>query len=545
MKHISPRKTNDEIHQMNKIFNHGFHGLTRINEIPSVSSVKSVVEFLRSRLAALCSPTLILCVVFGLINFPVFAQIQQAWVAKYNNGITNGNHQALKMALDPAGNVYVLGVSQNANTNTGYVTIKYAPNGNQLWAARYDSANFPSATPAGFAVDSLGNVVVTGNAVTVKYDTNGNQLWSATNNAQAVAIDSGQNVYLTGVSSNFTTMKLNPAGSNLWTATWIYYGLSNLSQVIAVDTSSNVYVAGRESWPFERDIYVHVGLLKYDQNGNQLWETNSLYYGGMDGDVHVDGLILDSSGNTYYGANFVGSGGGTFLTYQYSSGGSAGWFADNPTGYEGSTAAGMALDSSGDVFVTGQNVRYPPLPAYGTYKIDTNGNYIWGELYPVSSYGASAAAALAVDSANNVYVTGNSTITNTGSDIATLKYDANGNQLWVQRYNGPGNGNDAGNAIAVDNAGNVYVAGYETETNGSTGMVLIKYSAVALQRQSNGNVILQAHGSPGEIFDLQASTDLQTWVNLGTNSADTNGFVQFDDTNAPSFNCRFYYTIPQ
>jgi hypothetical protein len=142
-------------------------------------------------------------------------------------------------------------------------------------------------------------------------------------------------------------------------------------------------------------------------------------------------------------------------------------------------------------------------------------------------------------------VTGSSTITNTGSDIATLKYDSNGNQLWVQRYNGPGNGNDAGNAIAVDNAGNVYVAGYETETNGSTGMVLIKYSAVALQRQSNGNVILQAHGSPGEIFDLQASTDLQTWVNLGTNSADTNGFVQFDDTNAPSFNCRFYYTIPQ
>jgi uncharacterized protein (AIM24 family) len=104
----------------------------------------------------------------------------------------------------------------------------------------------------------------------------------------------------------------------------------------------------------------------------------------------------------------------------------------------------------------------------------------------------------------------------------------------VQRYNGPGNGNDAGNAIAVDNAGNVYVAGYETETNGSTEMVLIKYSAVALQRQSNGNVILQAHGSPGEIFDL-----------LGTNSADTNGFVQFDDTNAPSFNCRFYYTVPQ
>jgi hypothetical protein len=543
MKHISPRKTNDEIHQMNKIFNHGFHGW-KSRCFLSVPSVKSVVEFLRPRLAALCSPTLILCVVFGLMDFPVAAQIQQAWVAKYNNGITNGNHQALKMALDPSGNIYVLGVSQNANTNTGYVTIKYAPNGNQLWAARYDSTNFPSATPAGFAVDSLGNVVVTGNAVTLKYDMNGNQLWSATNNAQAIAVDGGQNVYITGVSSNFTTMKLNPAGSNLWSATWIYYGLTNLSQVIGVDAFTNVYVAGREGWPLDRNISVNVAVLKYDQNGNQLWETNSLN-GAMDVDVHVVGLILDGSGNTYYGANLVGDAGGEFTTVKCNNNGSSGWVAYDPTGNGASVCAALGLDTLGDVLVTGKNAHYPPLPSYGTYKIDTNGNYVWGALYPMSSYGSSGALALALDSANNVYVTGSSTITNTGSDIATLKYDSNGNQLWVQRYNGPGNGNDAGSAIAVDNAGNVYVAGYETETNGSTEMVLIKYSAVALQRQSNGNVILQAHGSPGEIFDLQASTDLQTWVNLGTNSADTNGFVQFDDTNAPSFNCRFYYTVPQ
>ena len=77
----------------------------------------------------------------------------------------------------------------------------------------------------------------------------------------------------------------------------------------------------------------------------------------------------------------------------------------------------------------------------------------------------------------------------------TIKYDNNGNQLWVQRYKGPGFGN-AGNAIAVDNSGNVYVAGYETETNGFTSMILIKYSPVTVQKQSNGNFILQASGSP-------------------------------------------------
>jgi hypothetical protein len=44
------------------------------------------------------------------------AQIQQAWVAHYNNGITNGTNQAVKMVLDPAGNIYVTGFSQNANS---------------------------------------------------------------------------------------------------------------------------------------------------------------------------------------------------------------------------------------------------------------------------------------------------------------------------------------------------------------------------------------------------------------------------------------------
>ena len=91
---------------------------------------------------------LIVCTALGIFATSLHAQIQQAWVAHYNNGITNGTHQALKMALDATGNIYVTGFSQNINSNLGYVTIKYAPNGTQLWASRYDSTNYPSATPS-------------------------------------------------------------------------------------------------------------------------------------------------------------------------------------------------------------------------------------------------------------------------------------------------------------------------------------------------------------------------------------------------------------
>ena len=88
-------------------------------------------------------------ITFALSGSNGTAQIQQAWVARYNNGISNGTNQAVKMALDSSGNIYVTGLSQNINSNLGYVTIKYAPNGNQLWASHYDSTNATSAVPAG------------------------------------------------------------------------------------------------------------------------------------------------------------------------------------------------------------------------------------------------------------------------------------------------------------------------------------------------------------------------------------------------------------
>jgi hypothetical protein len=166
-------------------------------------------------------------------------------------------------------------------------------------------------------------------------------------------------------------------------------------------------------------------------------------------------------------------------------------------------------------------------------------------LYPSTFTGSSTATSIATGQADCAYVTGYSTNAITGNDIVTIKYDSNGNQVWLQPYDGPGHGNDAGNAIATDNSGNVYVAGYETETNGFTSMILIKYSPVTGQKQSNGDFILHAYGSPGEAFDIQASTNLQTWQDLGTIAADTNGVVLFDDTNAPLFPNRFYYTVPQ
>mgnify|MGYP001579076366 CR=1 FL=1 len=70
-----------------------------------------------------------------------------------------------------------------------------------------------------------------------------------------------------------------------------------------------------------------------------------------------------------------------------------------------------------------------------------------------------SAYAIAVDGSGNVYVTGYSYNSSTHNDYVTVKYDTNGNELWTARYNGPGNSLDVARAMAVDDSGNVYVTG--------------------------------------------------------------------------------------
>ena len=502
-------------------------------------------------MCSLCSVRLILCLFLGLMSFSTGAQIQPAWVARYNNGISNGTHQAVKMALDPSGNIYIAGFSQNSNSQLGYITIKYAPTGKQLWATRYDSTSYPGATPAAFVVDTSNNVIVTGSALTVKYDSSGNQIWTAPYAGTGVAADKNGNIYITGFDTNFSTLKLTLAGTNVWmVSTHSIYG-PNLSEAVAVDAVGNVYVSGYTTYDQNSDGYfINVTTVSYNASGSVLWHSDS-YQNALASSLKIEGVGFDNATNYYILADLFSSRGDPtprYLTLKYA--GSNGWGISDPTDNAASLSHGLVLDGANNLLVTGQihgddDQNY----VYGTYKIGTNGTYTWGTNYPQTPYGpitaSSAAMSIAVDSANSCYVTGYSPGTNSGNDIVTIKYDQNGNQIWLQRYHGPGNGDDAGNAIAVDNNGNVYVTGYETTAAGGTEIVTIKYSPVSVQRRSDGTILLQAQGSPGQNFDVQASSDLQTWQDLGDVTADTNGLAQYDDTNAPNFDWRFYVTVPQ
>jgi hypothetical protein len=212
-----------------------------------------------------CSSWLTLCFVLLLLMIiSGSAQIQQAWVDHYNSGITNGTNQTVKMVLDSGGNIYVTGFSQSTNGHLGYTTIKYAPNGIQQWAARYDPTNDTSTTPTALALDNSNNVLVTGNGLTIKYDPNGNQLWTAPYAGAALSVDTNGNAVVTGINTSFGTVKLNANGSNLWSVTYpSSYGPSLGQQVVS---ASGHRLLSRHQLRLN-----DIVTIKYDPNGNQIW----------------------------------------------------------------------------------------------------------------------------------------------------------------------------------------------------------------------------------------------------------------------------------
>jgi len=146
------------------------------------------------------------------------------------------------------------------------------------------------------------------------------------------------------------------------------------------------------------------------------------------------------------------------------------------------------------VYVTGYSHGGISSFDYVTIKYSTTGDTVWVRRYNGPGNDYDYAHALAVDGSGNVFVTGFSW-SGTSYDYATIKYSPSGDTLWVRRYDGPGNGTDEANALAVDGSGNVYVTGYSAGSGTFEDYATIKYVQFSCLAKpgdvtGDGNVLL-------------------------------------------------------
>ena len=351
---------------------------------------------------------------------------------------------------------------------------------------------------------------------------------SQTDNGLSIAVDKSGNTYVTGstTSNNFPTVhplqghrastdesqdvfvsKINAAGTAIVYSTYLGGSMGDVGYSIAVDGSGNAYVTGytqSSDFPTAKPIQgTYAGgdqsafVTKINAAGSAL--VYSTFLGGGFGSYGY-GIAVDGADNAYV-TGIAGGGGfpvANAMQTLPSVGGNNGFVSKiNPAGsgfiYStflsgdgGSTATAIAADSAGNAYVTGTAGNgFPTFNALQASiasgqssfvsKINPTGSgFVFSTfLGPKGNYRADA---IALDSADNIYLTGYVT-TNTLPTVkpiqASLKGDQNafvtklnaaGSALVYSTYLG-GSKDDQANGIAVDSAGNAYVTGWTTSTD--------------------------------------------------------------------------------
>ncbi|MFH1865768.1 MAG: SBBP repeat-containing protein [Candidatus Eisenbacteria bacterium] len=303
----------------------------------------------------------------------------ELWVARYD-GPAQDKDEAVAIAVDGGGHVYVTGLSRGVGTLDDFATIKYGPDGLEEWVARYDGPVSNFDWVRGVAVDDSGNVYVTGSTrtdnhfdyVTIRYNPDGEEAWVETHSssgaqfdeAHAIALDATGNVYVTGriwggsygsgTQHDYFTIKYLPNGQRDWDATYTGPGFDSfdLAYDIAVDALGNVFVTG-----------VSVGMwtgydfatVKYGPDGDEEWVAryDSRGVGWHVSDVAY-AVAVDGEGGAYV-TGVTGTGGSSnFTTIGYSALGVEEWVLryNAPTD-SADYAWDMAVSAEQDVYVCG------------------------------------------------------------------------------------------------------------------------------------------------------------------------------------------------
>ena len=176
--------------------------------------------------------------------------------------------------------------------------------------------------------------------------------------------------------------------------------------ISTMDSKGNVIVVGKSPNLYNDDELV---IIKYNQNGNQVWKSHDVY----------------------------------------------------------STVNAICTDISGNIFLTGYNFLT---------KWNSEGIEVWSKVFPDTSFSGGEGMSLVSDIEGNIYVAVLGIYPNTNGDFVTLKYNTDGEIIWMAHYEGT-DVYDYPSFISIDNQHNVYVAG-EIQQPWGYHKVVIKYDSL-------------------------------------------------------------------
>jgi hypothetical protein len=328
---------------------------------------------------------------------------------------------------------------------------------------------------------------------------------------------------------------LNPSGTALLYSTYLGGGSIDAANAIAVDMAGNAYVTGfarSSAFPTTPDAFrtnaIAGGgafITKLNATGNAL--AYSTYLGGTFLETFLPAnvatsIAVDAEGNAYVAG------------YTFSQ------FFPTKKAAQGQFNRGATINCCFECLYNFQPGASPLEDAFVT-KLNPSGTGLVYSTY-LGGAGQDEAYVIAVDSSGSAYVTGRTcsrdfagaSYAGGASDCFLVKLSPSGRQSVYSRLLG-GSGDDAGNGIVVDSAGNAYVAGQTDSVNFPATQSALQQglggsvSYVTVDGGANWNPGTGLPNSPVNVVAIDPANPSTIYAGLGSCSMKATGVFKSTD----------------
>lgn len=460
----------------------------------------------------------ILFILIGLllISPSVYSQLNIKWESRFDNDQKDDFSKGI--VIDASGNSYVVGTSKKG-TKFEIITIKYDPNGLELWNVSIVGPGNGLNEAVGIVLDSNNDPIVGGHYFISGNDydifarklssIDGSTVWTYTHPGTSnydelkdMTIDGNDNVILvggiqvSGVNSRYAIISISPMGAENWSRSYFAWTNRDFANAVAVDASNNVYVTG-ESYVSSTGLDFYT--LKYNSIGVQQWVRR---IDGNGGDDRATSIAVAPDGSVYVGGTsyrglVVDD---EIMIAKLNSAGVVMW-TEIIGGTDGANdrIRSLAVDQQNHVYVVGsvKNIGNGEDFYVGRYR--PNGVKHWSYLYQSPTNGFDIANEIRISNDYDIYIAGYSNITGSSDDYLTVKMDTIGAVKWTKRFNGPASKSDQMSDFQIDIDGNIFVTGSSTGAGTLRDFSTIKYCQLETIASDNDTICI------GESVQLSVS----------------------------------------
>jgi uncharacterized delta-60 repeat protein len=261
----------------------------------------------------------------------------------------------------------------------------------------------------------------------------------------------------------FLCVILVPVILSAQTQRWVYQynGPGNsydAADHILYGPDGNLYTAG---YAYNTSTYYDILILSLTSIGSQRW----LYrYDRNQGHDQLHALVLGGDGNLY-AAGFTSYTLGDLAIIKLTSSGTQRWIYnyDGPA-YDGDEALDIVYGGDGKIYACGRSVGIGTNDDFTVISVDTAGTFRWVYRFNGNANSYDEARSIIYGSDGNIYAAGFTSDSANSRDLTVISLDTSGVLRWIYTYDGLANNFGEANSIIWGNDENLYVAGISRDT---------------------------------------------------------------------------------